>query len=184
MTERKTKVRPKAKRTQAIVFATVLVIVAFVVVLATRPAANDTNRPSPLVGQFAPVVTGTAIDGALVDSANYRGRYVVVNFFATWCGPCRAEHPEIKSFTERHQGANAPVVIAVAYDDSASNVKSFFKKEGGRWPVLADDDGKTSVDYGVRALPETYVIDPSGLISAHIPGQITTAQLESLTGVL
>lgn len=173
------------KRSHArwISIAVLIVLVFLVGVLATRPAADSKTPASPLVGQPAPVVAGTALDGRTVDIASLRGRYVVVNFFATWCGPCRQEHPEIVAFAKQHVGPTDPTVVAVAYDQSDLNAaRSFFAQNGGTWPVLPDNKGHISIDYGVRGLPETYVIDPNGNIAAHVSGGVTLAKLDQLTG--
>jgi cytochrome c biogenesis protein CcmG, thiol:disulfide interchange protein DsbE len=162
----------------------VLVVLAVLVgILATRPAADSKAPASPLVGQPAPVVSGTALDGRAVDLSTMKGRFVVLNFFATWCQPCRQEHPEIVKFTKQNTGANDPAVVAVAYDQSDLNAaKSFFAQNEGTWPVLPDNNGHVAVDYGVRGLPETYVIDPQGNIAAHVSGGVTQLKLDQLTG--
>jgi cytochrome c biogenesis protein CcmG/thiol:disulfide interchange protein DsbE len=166
-----------------IAIAVFVVIVLLVAILATRPAADSKTPASPLVGQPAPAVAGTSLDGRAVDVTSLKGRYVVLNFFATWCQPCRQEHPEIVQFSKQNAGASDPTVIAVAYDQSDLNAaRSFFAQNGGTWPVLPDNKGHIAVDYGVRGLPETYVIDPSGNIAAHVSGGVTLAKLDQLTG--
>jgi cytochrome c biogenesis protein CcmG/thiol:disulfide interchange protein DsbE len=160
-----------------------VVIAVLVGVLATRPTADTKVAVSPLVGKAAPEVKGTALDGRSVELASLRGRYVVVNFFATWCAPCRVEHPELIKFTQRHQGATAPAVLAIAYDENdLDSVKSFFAQKGGTWPVVPDRGGHTAVDYGVRGLPESYVISPDGIVLSHVTGGVTADGLDQLTG--
>jgi cytochrome c biogenesis protein CcmG/thiol:disulfide interchange protein DsbE len=176
---------PMERRSPArwVAVAVLVILVLLVAVLATRPAADSKVKASPLVGLPAPVVEGTALDGRLVDVASMKGRYVVLNFFATWCQPCRVEHPEIVAFASENKAANDPAVVAVAYDQSDLNAaRSFFAQNGGTWPVLPDDKGHISIDYGVRGLPETYIIDPQGNIAAHVSGGVTVAKLDELTG--
>jgi cytochrome c biogenesis protein CcmG/thiol:disulfide interchange protein DsbE len=166
-----------------IAIAVLAVLVLLVGILATRPAADTKTPASPLVGQPAPKVAGTSLDGRAVDLSSMKGRYVVLNFFATWCGPCRQEHPEIVKFSQQHTAPHDPTVVAVAYDQSDINAaKSFFAQNGGTWPVLPDNAGHISIDYGVRGLPETYVIDPDGNIAAHVTGGVTLDKLDQLTG--
>jgi cytochrome c biogenesis protein CcmG, thiol:disulfide interchange protein DsbE len=172
-------------RTRVVVSAVALVVVALLAVLASRHGASTELTASPLVGHPAPEVAGTALDGRTVDLASMRGRYVVVNFFATWCAPCRQEHPEIAKFVAAHPGADAPQVIAIAYDSNdVTNAKSYFAQNGGTWPILADKGSEVAVNYGVRGLPESFIVDPQGNVSARITGALTVDQLNSLTGVV
>lgn len=173
----------RAARTTRLIAASVAILVtALIALLATRPDAAQRTPGSPLVGQLAPPVKGTAIDGRFVDLEHLRGRYVVLNFFATWCGPCRQEHPEMKAFSEKYAGPQDPTIVAVVYDSNdVTNARSFFAQYGGGWPVLGDDGSKTAVDYGVRGLPESFVIDPEGKIKARITGALTSSSLEALT---
>jgi cytochrome c biogenesis protein CcmG, thiol:disulfide interchange protein DsbE len=160
-----------------------VVVAVLVVVLATRPAANSRVAGNPLVGSAAPNISGTALNGQPVNLQSLRGRWVVVNFFATWCVPCRQEHPELKKFSAEHQGADSPTIVAVAYDQNDLDAaRSFFAQNGGNWPVVPDDGGRTAVAYGVRGLPESFIVDPTGKISSQITGGVTAAQLDNLTG--
>lgn len=172
--------RPLARRIAVGVLVVSLLLVA---VLATRPAAEDQARAEPLVGQVAPGVAGTALDGRGFDLAAQRGKWVVVNFFATWCQPCRQEHPELKAFAEEHASKGDATVIAVAYDQKdLSDARSFFAQFGGTWPVLPDPAGHMAVDYGVRGLPESYVVGPDGKIAYHFTGKVTANALDMIVG--
>lgn len=178
-------VNAKMRRSPArwIAVGVLVALVLLVALLATRPAADSKVKASPLVGQRAPEVSGIALDGRSVDMESYKGRYVVLNFFATWCQPCRVEHPELVEFAKQNAGSFDPAVLAIAYDQSDLNAaRSFFAQNGGAWPVLPDDKGRTSIDYGVRGLPETYIIDPQGNIASHVSGGVTLAKLNELTG--
>jgi cytochrome c biogenesis protein CcmG, thiol:disulfide interchange protein DsbE len=124
---------------------------------------------SELVGRAAPAVTGTALDGTVVDIDRFRGSWVLVNFFATWCVPCIREHPELVEFSERHDadGPSVPVqVISVAFDDNADAITTFFAQRGGQWPVLAEGTGSIALDYGVRGVPESFLVAPNGQVVA------------------
>src|SRR5688572_2678893 len=94
----------RVRKVQLISAAVAILVTLLIVVLATRPDASNRTIGSPLIGQAAPNVTGTALDGRTVDLSEMRGRYVILNFFATWCGPCREEHPEMRAFAEAHTG--------------------------------------------------------------------------------
>ncbi|MGH9164375.1 MAG: TlpA family protein disulfide reductase [Acidimicrobiales bacterium] len=154
-----------------------LVVAVLVALLATRPQAADVVADSPIVGQLAPPVEGPGLDGATVRLADLRGRYVVVNFFATWCGPCLKEHPELVRFADRHAPEDAQV-LAVVYDDDRAEVRSFFAERGGDWPVV--DDPAAKVGFGVRGVPESFLVDPDGVVLTRIVGGVTATGLDRL----
>ena len=101
-----------------------------------------------------------------------------MNFFSTTCVPCIVEHPELVEFSERHAAVGDAVVVSVAFDDSADNVREFFLENGGDWPVLTGDTGSIAVAYGVTAVPESYLVAPSGVVAAKIIGGVTADQLD------
>lgn len=183
MTDAAAELPRRARKTRWIALVVFVVMAILVVVLATRPAANSNPTSNPLVGSAAPNIQGTALDGRQVDLSSLKGRWVVVNFFATWCVPCRNEHPQLKQFAAEHQGPNSPTIVAVAYDQNDLNsARSFFAQNGGTWPVVPDNGGHTAVAYGVRGLPESFVINPAGQITSQITGEVTASGLDSLTG--
>lgn len=109
--------------------------------------------------------------------SDLRGRYVVVNFFATWCIPCVREHPELIRFADRHPVEQAQVLMVI-YDDQPAAVRQFFAKRGGDWPVL--DDPGAKVDFGVRGVPESFLVDPDGFVLTRLVGGVTADGLDRL----
>jgi cytochrome c biogenesis protein CcmG/thiol:disulfide interchange protein DsbE len=174
--------RVRARRRHTVLWSAVsaaIVLAILIAVLATRKAATDVQAGSPLLGHSAPVLAGPDLTGHQVSLAQYAGKWVLVNFFATWCVPCQEEHPDLISFNNRHRAAGDAVLLGVIYDArDASSVAPFFKKNGGDWPVIRDDSAK--VDYGTTGVPETFIIDPSGYVVTRITGRVTEGGLDTI----
>lgn len=165
----------KLARNAAIVVG--LVLVALIALLATR----GTSKPisSQIVGQAAPDFSGATLDGTTFRMANHRGEWVLVNFFATWCTPCRLEDPQIQQFVTSHKGD--PVqVVSVAFSDDADSIREFWVKERNSWPVISNDTGLIALDYGVTKVPESYMVAPSGLVVAGFFGGVTADGLDKV----
>jgi cytochrome c biogenesis protein CcmG/thiol:disulfide interchange protein DsbE len=170
--------QPKPLRWAALAIGVVLV--ALLVVLATRRSAEQAQADSPLLGKPAPEVTGPGIDGTTIRLSQLRGRYVLVNFFASWCVPCANEHDDLVRFQTRHEQLGDATVLAVTFNDTLPHARDFFEKRGGDWPVLADDRGKVALDFGVRGPPESFLVDPNGIVLTKIIGEVDDQGLEAL----
>lgn len=176
---------PPARRrrpgTSAVVAAAVGVVLAvFIVMLATRDPSSDRTVDSPLLGRQAPAIVGETIDGDRFELDDSRGRFVVVNFFASWCVPCIQEHPELVSFAERHARADDAEVVSVVFGDEPDDVRAFFDRNGGDWPVVVNDDGRIALEYAVAGVPESYLIAPDGTVIYKIVGGVTSTGLDRL----
>ena len=167
---------PRGASTARIVASVVgVVLVAFIVLLATRSSEDPVQRE--IVGRAAPEVAGTAADGEAVSTEDWRGSWVLVNFFATWCVPCVQEHPELIELDERHADGSLQLV-SVAFDDTPEEVTRFFAERGGGWPVLTEGTGSIALDYGVRAVPESYLVAPNGQVVAVFISGVTADEVD------
>jgi len=122
----------------------------------------------------------TTLDGKPFDLSRRKGSWVVLNFFNTTCLPCKAEHPELVKFAEQQQslGVNGAELYTVTWGvDSEDAVKTWFADNGGDWPIVRDPNGSMSVSLGVAQVPETWIVDPQGVIVQRIPSQITADAL-------
>jgi cytochrome c biogenesis protein CcmG, thiol:disulfide interchange protein DsbE len=166
----------------ALVAATVVAVLAalLVAVLATRDPSVERLTKSPLLGRLAPPIEGTTLDGDTFSLAGQRGRWVVVNFFATWCVPCLAEHPELAAFDEGHASTGDATVVSVLFDDEPEDARAEFARRGGDWPVVIDDEGAVGVAYGVARVPESFLVAPDGTVVQRLVGGVTSAQLDDL----
>lgn len=162
--------RPMGRSVAVLAVGVAAAVAVLVVVLALGDPQRGTLIGRSAVGNPAPAIAGLTLNGDVFDLDDHRGRWVVVNFFASWCTGCILEHPELVAFSERHAAAGDAVVVTVAFDDDPDAVRSFFERAGGDWPVLAGDVGSVPVDYGVTAVPETYLVSPAGYVVDKLVG--------------
>jgi cytochrome c biogenesis protein CcmG, thiol:disulfide interchange protein DsbE len=146
-----------------------VVAVALLVLLATRERASDDGVTTALIGREAPEIESTdVLTGQPFRLSALSGRYLIVNFFATWCTPCIVEHPELVKFAAEHKAAGDVAVVSVVFRDRADDVQKFFAARGGDWPVVASN--RAVVEYGVTRVPETYLVRPDGIVVAKFLG--------------
>jgi len=158
-----------------------VVLAAFFILLvgAKQPdsRSNVVGKPAPSTDRSFETLAG----GGRVRVADFGGRYVVLNFFASWCVPCEKEHPELVRFQQRHAAIGDATVVQVLYNDKPSAAREFFRERGeGGWPLLIDDEGQFALDYGVTGPPETFLIDPQGNVLAGVKSAIDEAGLDDL----
>jgi thiol-disulfide isomerase/thioredoxin len=135
---------------------------------------GGSNRPGESVASSGRVA------GYQFSWTAYRGRWVLVDFFASWCPPCQEEASQLLTFAMEHRGNGGVSLVGVAFDDPRANVVSFMQETGVIWPVVLDSSGKTAVDYGVTGPPEAFLVDPAGRIVEHIDGAVTLSLLNSI----
>ena len=160
---------------------TVLVIASgLIAVLATRPPASVASVQSPLVGHTAPAITGTTFDGSDFTLPTAPDHFVVLNFFASWCAPCRQEGPALVAFQFEHQQAGDASMVSVVFGDTLSAARAYQTTLGANWPTLTDANGKLALAYGVSDRPTTFVIAPDGRVVKDILGAVTAEELDNV----
>ncbi len=144
-----------------------LVVVA--VLLLTREDERQTFTEG-MVGQPAPTYALARLDGGpMVTSDDHRGRAYVINLFASWCTPCRAEHPQLMALR-----ASGVEIVGIAYKDRAPASVAFLTELGDPFSVVAmDPEGRFGLELGITGVPETFVIGPDGTIRAAFRGPLT-----------
>lgn len=167
--------RPRKSRTVlwAAVGAAVVLAALFAVIASARPSSEVQGR-SPLLGKPAPAISGAGLYGGHYSLSQFRSKWVLVNFMATWCGPCRQEMPQLLAFSR--QQAKQAVVLTVAYDPTnVAELRTFLSQEGAHWPAV--DDPGASVAYGVQGLPSSFLIAPGGAVVAYVEGEVNAKEL-------
>jgi peroxiredoxin len=132
---------------------------------------------APVTGGAAPDFTLTDIAGAPVSLADAAGSPVLINFWATWCGPCRIEMPAIQARYEMHKDAGLRV-FAVDFDEGQAEVEDFAKAFGLTFDVLLDPGGEVNNMYRVLGYPSSYFVDAEGIIRVVHVGMMTESQLD------
>lgn len=154
------------------------VITAALVAVFFLAMGNDPQHiDSPLVGRVAPPFSLQAVGThEMVDLTQYRGKPVVLNFWATWCHPCWDEHPVL---TQTAQMTNGQIqFVGVVFQDEEPKIENFLRQRGWSYPTLVDVAGKTAIAYGVGGVPETFFLDKTGKIVAKYAGPMSPEILQ------
>ena len=163
-----------------VVFAIAALVV--VLILAFRRDPHDIRTGT--VGKPAAAFTVQKLDGSgsvALDEA--RGRVTVVNFFASWCIPCKEENPALLRAYERYRSSDV-VFLGVLYQDSRDSGLKYINDNGVTWPTGSDDDGRVAFAYGVFGIPETYFIGADGVIAGRHIGPIDDTTLTNAIDTL
>lgn len=132
-------------------------------VLLAAAAATGTARARVAAQAAAPDFTLRQIDGPSLRLGEQRGRVVMVNFWATWCGPCRVELPQLAKLHDRYRGSGF-VLLGVNIDEDPNAARTLAGKLGLKFPVLLDTDKKVVAAYDLNAMPATVLIDKDGRV--------------------
>jgi cytochrome c biogenesis protein CcmG/thiol:disulfide interchange protein DsbE len=170
------------RRSRTVMFAAIgvgVVMALLVVLLLTRKNAEERSTASPLLGKTAPALNGKAIQGDEFDIGT-NDRWLLVNFFATWCVPCVEEHPQLRKLAVDGAKSGNLKVVSVVYGDQSADVRRFFQEKGGDWTVLNSDNGRTALDWGVAKVPESFLVSPTGVVVERFQGGVVASDVEDL----
>jgi cytochrome c biogenesis protein CcmG, thiol:disulfide interchange protein DsbE len=160
-----------------ILLALLVAALTTVGVLLVVRAGSGGDGDHAAVGQPAPAVAGTTLDGAAFDLASLRGKPVVVNFWGPSCVPCRDEFPLLVAKQAQH-GTDGFTVVGVLTDDPVEPARDFVRRYGGDWATVVDPGKAIKAAYRVVARPQTYFVDRSGVIRSIQIGELTDADFE------
>jgi cytochrome c biogenesis protein CcmG/thiol:disulfide interchange protein DsbE len=159
-----------------------LVVVGLAVVLAlnvgTDPRADATR--SRLVGRPVPALTLPTLDGKQFDTTALAGKTVIVNFWNSWCQPCRQELPALLQYHAQHANDPDLVMIGIVRDDTTDAARAAVQTDKIGWTVALDPGSKAALAFATRGQPETYVVGPDGVIAASLYGPTTVGNLDQM----
>ncbi|HET9859244.1 MAG TPA: TlpA disulfide reductase family protein [Nocardioidaceae bacterium] len=165
----------------------IVAVVAVVALLATGLSRGHTIEASPLVGKAAPDFHLQGLDGkpeSAVRLSDLRGQVVVVNFWASWCAECRVEQPDLDQTWNRFRDAGV-VVVGVDFQDTEGDARAYLAEAGSTYPVVVDTDSTAALAFGLRGVPETFVVDQRGEIVERVIGPVEADRLaDRITGLL
>jgi cytochrome c biogenesis protein CcmG/thiol:disulfide interchange protein DsbE len=156
-------------------------IAILVGILASGFGKDPHAMPSMLEGRPAPAFALVDLDGNPVTSATLKGTPYILNFWSTWCGPCKEEHPYLQDAARAFPGVK---FYGVLYSDDPVKARRFLANQGTAYPTLVDSTDRIAVDYGVTGVPETFFVDKSGTILhkqvGPVPPDVLQAEIEQL----
>jgi cytochrome c biogenesis protein CcmG/thiol:disulfide interchange protein DsbE len=151
-------------------FIAVLAVLAVVGLLVFGLVSKGSSGIS--IGEAAPTTSLPQLEGEGTGSlADYRGRWVLVNFWASWCGPCREEAPALERFQRQHRGPEF-TVVGIDTRDLSDDGRKFVEEYGLSYPQLRDGSGVFGDEFGTTGVPENFLVDPTGKVRYVLAGPI------------
>ncbi|KAB0666846.1 TlpA family protein disulfide reductase [Oryzomonas japonica] len=148
-----------------------LVVLGAVVALTACTKKETAKTPAPLQENSpAPAITVNSLNGKPLNLSDLRGKVVVLNFWATWCPPCREEIPSMMKLNSAMAGKPFQMVAVSIDEGGQPAIESFFKTSGFSLPAYTDPDNRAAKAYGITGVPETFVIDKNGILLKKVIG--------------
>lgn len=138
---------------------------------------TESIEPDIAIGELAPDFTLVNLDGEEVSLSDFRGKYVLINFWATRCKYCDIEMPDLDRLNEENDDL---VVLAVNVMEEKALVDKYIKEGGYKFPVVLDEKGEVAITYLVSAFPTSYFVDKEGILLGGVPGMMTYAQMNQV----
>jgi cytochrome c biogenesis protein CcmG, thiol:disulfide interchange protein DsbE len=162
----------RSRRRRATLLGVVVVgVLALVAVLSTALSRPSADAASPLVGRQAPDFRLAGLNGPAVRLSGLRGQVVVVNFWASWCAECRVEQQALEDTWKRFRDSGV-VVVGVDFEDQSADAQQYLADARTSYPVVSDADSRAALSFGLRGVPETFIVDPAGRVVDRVIGPV------------
>jgi thiol-disulfide isomerase/thioredoxin len=173
--------RPR-RRARTVMWAALamgVVLAVLIAIIASSKPSSEVEGKSPLLGHAAPPIAGGSLAGrGHITLGQFHGKWVLVNFMATWCQPCQQEMPQLQLFYRQHAKPGDATVLTVA-DDSTNvgQLREFLASKGAKWPSV--NDPEATVTFGVQGLPTSFLVAPNGAVYAYLLGEVRASELDN-----
>lgn len=172
----------RSRRVAPIVVAAIAVVLGLLFwVLLSAGGDRGPSAATPLLDQPAPAVVGAFDDGTPFELSRRKGSWVVLNFFTHNCIPCIREHPELIEFVDQQRGlgSQGAEFYSIVQTSTRNEVEAYFAEHGGDWPIVYDERYDFQLEFGVVQVPETWIIDPNGVVRGRWIGEVDADLLGS-----
>ena len=169
----------RGSRLRWVLLPIALAVLALLVLLGVRLSRGDSQLGEVKLHPYpAPNFAMTLFGGDTFSLTQQHGKVVVLNFWASWCVPCQQEAPTLEQVWQRYRDHNV-VFVGVDIKDTPDDARTFLQRYVATYPNGFDSQKQIYIDYGVYGLPETFVVDQSGMVVHHVIGPVTDSQLET-----